>query len=148
MTTITKSVPASRLSTPANVLLLIAGAVVALGVNTGLAFGALALGADATFAPLTIVAFGPFTVIGYFLAYLGWRIVRARAARPAAVLRWLVPVLTVLSFTPDVVLLLTGFIPGASLIGGIALALMHLVVVAAVLLVALRVAPVRQPGGR
>ncbi len=142
MTTITKSAPASRLSAPAHVILLIAGAVVALGVDTGIAFGALALGADPAFAPLTIVAFGPFTVIGYALAYFGWRIVRARAARPAALLRVLVPVLTVLSFTPDIVLLLTGFIPGASLTGAIALALMHLVVVAAVLLVAPRVAPV------
>ncbi len=143
MTSVTKSAPASRLSAPANVLLLIGGAVVAVGVNAGIAFAALALGADAAFTPLTILAFGPFTVIGYVVAHLGWRIVRARAARPVTALRVLVPVLTVLSFTPDVVLLLTGFIPGVSLIGAIALALMHLVVVAGVLLVSLRVAPVR-----
>ena len=141
--TTTARMPASRLSTPTHLLLLIAGAIVALGVNTGLAYAALALGAEPAFAPLTIVAFGPFTVIGFFAAYAGWRIVRARATRPAALLRVLVPVLTVLSFTPDVVLLVTGFIPGVSLIGGLALALMHLVVVGAVLLVAARVAPVR-----
>ncbi len=142
MSAITKSAPVSRRTTPADVLILIAGVVVAVGINTGIAFAALALGADPAFAPLTIVAFGPFTVIGYLVAHLGWRIVRARASRPATALRVLVPVLTVLSFTPDVVLLLTGFIPGASLIGALALALMHLVVVAAVLLVSLRVAPV------
>ncbi len=69
--------------------------------------------------------------------------VRRRARRPAVVLRVLVPVLTVLSFTPDTILALTGFIPGTSLTAVLALALMHLVVVALAVSVSARLAPVR-----
>jgi hypothetical protein len=59
------------------------------------------------------------------------------------VLRVLVPVLTLLSFVPHVVLLATGFLPDSTPLGVLALALMHLVVVTAVVLVSQRTAPVR-----
>jgi hypothetical protein len=142
MTTITRSTPQSRLSSSGRIVLLVAGAVVAVCINWGLASIALAGGAKAGFSPLAIYVFAPFTVIMFVLAHLGWRIVRSRAGRPAAVLRVLVPVFTVLSFVPDSILLATGFIPGTTLIAVVALATMHLVVVATSVLVSQRVAPV------
>lgn len=142
MTDATRTIPRARVSAPVTAVVLVAGAVVGVAANAVIAFSALAAGASSTFAPVT-VAFIPFTVVGYFAAYLGWRIIRARTARPAAVLRVLVPVLTILSFIPDIVLLATGFIPGASATAVIALALMHSVVVAVAVPIFLRVAPVR-----
>ncbi|WP_349902030.1 hypothetical protein [Parafrigoribacterium humi] len=139
MTTITRQ---SRLSSSGRTVLLVAGAVVAVCINWGLASIAVASGAKADFSPLTIYVFAPFTVIMFVLAHLGWRIVRSLTARPAAVLKVLVPVFTVLSFVPDSILLATGFIPGTTLIAVVALATMHLVVVATSVLVSQRVAPV------
>jgi hypothetical protein len=55
----------------------------------------------------------------------------------------LVPVLAVLSFVPDAILLATGFIPGASLTAILALATMHVVVVAVAVPLCLRLAPVK-----
>jgi hypothetical protein len=66
-----------------------------------------------------------------------------RARRPAAVLRILVPVLTVLSFAPDTILAVTRFIPGTSSVAVIGLVLMHLVVVAVAVPICARLAPVR-----
>lgn len=143
MTTMLKSKPQSRLSASSRSLLLVAGALVAVGINWAIATMAIAAGANAEFAPLAGYVFAPLTVIAYALAYLGWRTVRSRAAKPASVLRVLVPVLTVLSLVPDTVLLVTGFIPDSSPLAVLALALMHLVVVATVVTAAQRVAPVR-----
>lgn len=141
MTATARPIPAAL--APTTVLVLVAGAIIAIAANAVVAFSAIAAGASSEFHPLMFPIFAAFTVIGYFAAYLGWRIVRARAAHPAAVLRVLVPVLTVLSFIPDVVVLATGFIPNSSSTAVIALALMHLVVVAVAVPVFLRVAPVR-----
>ena len=142
MTDATKSIPRAPVSAPVTAVVLVAGAVVAVAANAVIAFSAVAAGASTDFHPVAFV-YIPFTVVGYFAAYLGWRTIRARSARPAAVLRVLVPVLTILSFIPDVAVLATGFIPGTSATAVIALALMHPVVVAVAVPVFLRVAPVR-----
>jgi hypothetical protein len=126
-----------------NFLVVVAGALVAVAANAVVAAAAVAAGADSGFAPLQLLVFAPFTILGVIAAYAGWRIVRRRAGSPAAVLRVLVPVLTVLSFVPDAVLALTGFIPGASVTGVVGLALMHLVVVGIVVPLSARIAPVR-----
>ena len=125
------------------VAILATGAIVAILANVVIATVAHAAGASGDFSPLLIVVYAPFTVVGLIAAYLGWRIVRRRARHPAAVLRVLVPVLTVLSFTPDTILAITGFIPGASLTGVVALGLMHLVVVTVAVPICARLAPVR-----
>ncbi len=135
----TASQTARRLDVP----VLIAGAIVAVAATTVVSLAALAAGATMQFLSLTIALYAPFSILGFAAAYVGWRIIRSRAKHPAAVLRVLVPVLTVLSFIPDTVLAITGFIPGASLTGVIGLALMHLVVVAVAVPVAQRLAPVR-----
>ena len=126
-----------------SVVVLIAGAVVAVLANSVIALAAIAAGASSAFSPLMIYVYGPFTVVGVVAAYVGWRIVRGRSHNPRAILRILVPVLTVLSFTPDTVLALTRFIPGTSSAGLVGLVLMHLVVVAVAVPIGARLAPVR-----
>jgi hypothetical protein len=125
------------------IAILAGGAAVAILANLVIATVAHAVGASAEFSPLLVFVYAPFTLVGLIAAYLGWRIVRQRARHPAAVLRILVPVLTVLSFAPDTILAITGFIPGASLTAVVALGLMHLVVVAVAVPICARLAPVR-----
>jgi hypothetical protein len=122
--------------------ILVAGILVAIFANSIIAIVAHAAGASADFSPLLVFVYAPFTLVGFLAAYVGWRMVSRRARRPAAVLRVLVPVLTVLSFLPDAVLTITGFIPGASLTAVIALGLMHLVVVAVAVPICARLVPV------
>jgi hypothetical protein len=143
--------PAIDLATPATatpnrartVAIIAVGILVAVLANSVVAIVAHAAGASADFSPLLVFVYGPFTLLGFLAAYAGWRIVRRRASHPAAVLRVLVPVLTVLSFVPDTVLAITGFIPGASLTAVAALGLMHLVVVAVAVPICARLLPVR-----
>lgn len=125
-----------------SVAMIAAGILVAVLANSVIAIAAHAAGASADFSPLLVFVYAPFTLAGFLAAYAGWRIVRRRARRPAAVLRVLVPVLTVLSFAPDTILAVTGFIPGASLTAVVALCLMHLVVVAVAVPICARLAPV------
>jgi hypothetical protein len=142
-TSVTTTTPAARTARRADVPILIGGAAVAVAANTVVSFSALGAGANPGFMPLTIALYAPFTIVGFFAAYVGWRIIRSRAKHPAAVLRVLVPVLAVLSFVPDTALLLLGFIPDSSLTGVVGLAIMHLVVVAVAVPVFQRIAPVR-----
>ena len=123
-------------------LLLAAAVAVAGAANTAISVVAVAAGAQA-FAPLTPPVYLAFTVLGVLAGYLGWRLVRARAQRPARVLRILVPVIVVASLLPNVALAATAFIPGTTLTGVIALSLMHLVVAAVAVPVYQRIAPVR-----
>ncbi|HEX4442113.1 MAG TPA: DUF6069 family protein [Galbitalea sp.] len=111
-------------------LTMIAAAVVGVAANAVVAFAGIAAGASPAFAPLSIAVFGPFTVLGLVAGYLGWRIVRARAANPLRLLRILVPVLLVLSFVPDTISAIVGFIPDSSTTGFVALMIMHPIVAA------------------
>lgn len=110
--------------------LLLAAAVVAAVLNYLVARGAVALGADESFRPLTPAVFIPFTLIGIAAGFAGWRAVVRRVARPSAVFRVLVPVVLLLSMIPDLLLLATGFIPHTSGIAVAGLMLMHVVVTA------------------
>jgi hypothetical protein len=141
--TISATLPASSTTNARTVVVLIVGVVVTVIANSVIAIAAMAAGASSAFSPLAIYVYGPFTVIGFVVAYSGWLVVRRRALRPAAALRVLVPVLTVLSFAPDTILALTRFIPGTSLTAVVGLALMHLLVVAVAIPVSARLAPVR-----
>src|SRR5688572_19527709 len=128
MTTLTEtSAPVASVRT--TVLTLVAAVAAAVAAASVIAFAAIAAGATA-FPPLMPYVYGPFAAIGLLAAYAGWRIVRRVAPNPRAVLRVLVPVLLVLSFIPDTVLLLTGFIPGTTTAGAVALMFMHVIVVA------------------
>ncbi|WP_427892757.1 DUF6069 family protein [Kribbella sp. GL6] len=106
---------------------LLAAAIVAAGLNYLVARGAIALGADAGFAPLTAPVFVPLTLVGTAAGYAGWTAVRRRSA---AALKVVVPVVLVLSMIPDLLLLATKFIPGTSGTAVAGLMLMHVVVTA------------------
>jgi hypothetical protein len=140
MTTLTQTLPATSARRTA-VITLIAAIAVAVIAAQIIALAALAAGA-APFPPLMAYVFGPFAALGVLGGYVGWRIVRRVVPNPRAVLRILVPVVLVLSFVPDLALLITGFIPGTTTTGAIALMLMHLTVAGVVVPVAQRLAPV------
>lgn len=110
--------------------ILVAAVIVTIAVNAVIAAVAIAAGAPSTYGPLTFPAFALFTTLGIAAGWAGWVLVHRRARDPRRTLRVLVPVLTLLSFVPDVLLLAFRFIPGTTTAGVIALMLMHLVVVA------------------
>jgi hypothetical protein len=62
-------------------------------------------------------------VAGVLVGAVGWSVIRTRAARPSALLRWLVPAVVAISLVPNV---LVGFVVGA--LGAAALGLMHIAV--------------------
>ena len=123
-------------------VLIVAGIIVAGLATTVVALIATALGAAAGFAPLMPAVYLPFVAGGVIAAVVGWRVVRSRAVHPFAVLRVLVPVVLVASFIPDSILIITRFIPGTTLLGGLSLSVMHLIVAAVAIPLAQRVAPV------
>jgi hypothetical protein len=124
-------------------LTLVAAAILGIAANSVVALAGIAAGASAAFAPLTLAVYAPFTVLGLVGGYVGWRIVTSRVSFPGRVMRILVPVLLVLSFLPDTICALVGFIPGGSITGYLALAVMHVVVVGVGVPVYQRLAPVR-----
>jgi hypothetical protein len=112
------------------VLVLLGAAVIAAALNYLVSRGAVALGADPGFRPLTAPVFVPFTLIGIAAGYFGWTTVARRSADPRSVLRRLVPAVLVLSMVPDLLLLATKFIPDTSTTAVLGLMLMHVVVTA------------------
>ena len=119
-----------RVSTARAAVVLVIACAVAILVNTVVAVAAVALGAPTSYGPLTFPAYATFSVLGIAVGWVGWRVVRARARDPRRTLARLVPVVAVLSFVPDVVLLATGFIPGTRPAAVVALMIMHVVVLA------------------
>jgi hypothetical protein len=113
--------------------LAILAAAVAVAVVLNAAIVAVAVASDASpdYGPLTFPAYTLFTVVGVALGWIGWCVVRRRARNPRRVLAVLVPVVTLASLAPDVLLLAFRFIPDTSTTAVIALMLMHLVVVVA-----------------
>jgi hypothetical protein len=133
-----------RASTRRTIILVVVGIVIA-GVATSIvALVAAVLGIAPGFAPLKPAVYLPFVAIGMIAAVVGWRIVGTRATHAAAVLRVLVPAALVASFIPDTLLIITRFIPGTTLLGGLSLSLMHVIVAVVAVATAQRVAPVRR----
>lgn len=108
-------------------LILLAVIVCAVGVNT---LVALAARGSESFSPLQFPVYAAFTVAGVIAGWFGWQAVRRRSERAREVLKVLVPVVTLVSFVPDVALMTLKFIPGATAGGVAGLMVMHLVVVA------------------
>ena len=106
---------------------LLAAAVVAVLGNVVVAALAHTAGASGDFNPLHLSAYAPLTVFGVVLGAGGWAVVRRVAKNPAGLLRWLVPVLVVVSFVPDLSLL-GGGTPGSGPLAVAALMVMHVVV--------------------
>lgn len=130
----------TRTST-AKVVLGVAAAIVIASIgNAIVSYLAQALGAD----PNAVEGLKPqgyvvLTAIGVIIAAFAWASIRKRAKDPARTLGKLVPTVVVLSFLADVPVY---FLPGASLIGVLALMLMHVVVAAVAVPIFHRVLPV------
>lgn len=125
--TTTRAPSRSRLRTAG---ILAAAMVVAVGLNAVVALVATSLGAPSGYGPLTVPAYALFTVLGIAAGWAGWVIVTHRSRDPRRALAVLVPLVTVVSLVPDVLLLALRFIPGTTPAAAIALMVMHLVVVA------------------
>jgi uncharacterized membrane protein HdeD (DUF308 family) len=143
MTTTATASPVPTADRTKTSTVLVAGVVAivaALVGNTVVAQVALAAGASEAFQPLTVGAYGFFTVIGVIAGLVGWLLVR-RAANAAATLRWLIPTVLVLSLVPDVLL---GFSDRAGVSWGavVALMVMHVVVTVAAVTTFSRLLPV------
>jgi hypothetical protein len=111
--------------------LITAGVVAAVAGNLVISMIARAAGASSGFTPLHPATFIPLTVVGFIAGAAGWSVIRARANRPASVLRIAVPTVVVLSFVPDIAVLVSGHMIGVSAGAVIALMCMHLMVAAA-----------------
>jgi hypothetical protein len=108
----------------------IAGAVViAVALNAAVAAIAHAAGAPHGFSPLLLPTFALFTVAGIVIGAAGWARIRARSARPRALLRWLVPVVLTVSYVPDLLVGISGLLPGTTWGAVAGLMVMHVVVI-------------------
>ena len=130
MVTTASAQPAATRPRARAALILTAAVAVAIALNAVVAAVAIATGAPAAYGPLTPPAFGLFTALGVAAGWVGWSLVTRRAKDPRRTLWILVPLVTVASFIPDVLLLALGFIPGTTTGAVIALMVMHVVVVA------------------
>ena len=128
--TVTSTTSAGR-TVAAVVLSIVIGATGAGLTTTAIALIARAAGASHDFKPLWPSSYLPLTVLGVLAGAIGWQIIRRRAARPASVLRWLVPAAVAVSLIPDIAVGAAGTSPGVSWGAVSALMLMHLAVAAA-----------------
>ena len=127
---------------PASTTLYVAGGVaVAALALTAIAVGAIALGADAAFLPLQPGPYLTLGIVGVLAAIAGWVLIVRLVPRSARLLRILVPVLLLLTLIPDVVLLSGAVFPGTTVVGVVALMLMHVVIAAIAVVVGQRIAP-------
>jgi hypothetical protein len=135
----TSSISARPQSTSAArvVVGLLAAAVVALIGNALIALVVSGLRPGGVEKGLTLVEFGPLTVVGVLVGTAGWAVVRRSSRRPRSVLRVLVPVVVVLTFGADLGLMAGG----TTLLNAVGLMLMHVVVAAATVFALARVLP-------
>ncbi|WEG08912.1 DUF6069 family protein [Microbacterium horticulturae] len=112
---------------------LTAAIVVAVALNAGIAAIAVAAGAPPQFAPLTLPVYAAFTIVPMLLGWFAWRAVSRRVSNPRRTMPLLAAAVLVVSYIPDVLLLVTGFIPGTTVAGVVALMAMHVVVISVAL---------------
>jgi hypothetical protein len=116
-------------STAAGVVasVLVAGVLASLA-NVVVALIALSLGVPEGFHPLEPSAYVRLTFVGVLLGALGWLAVRRWASNPDRTLQFLIPSVVVLSFIPDIALPFNNTQPNPTLVGVVALMVMHVVV--------------------
>jgi hypothetical protein len=131
---------ATRTSTGKVVLGVVAAIVLASIGNAVVSYLAQALGAD----PNAVEGLKPqgyvvLTALGVIIAAVAWATIRKRAKDPARTLGKLVPIVVAVSLLADVPVF---FLPGASVVGVLALMVMHVVVAAVAVPIFRRVLPV------
>jgi len=82
---------------------------------------------DPAFMPLTLMPPIVFTVVGVLGAVITYAVIGRRAAQPLAQFRRVALIALIVSFVPDLLMLITGFNPGTTLANVVVLALMHVV---------------------
>jgi hypothetical protein len=122
---------------------LIGTAVVAVALNAVIAATAHAAGASDDFEALQLPAYAVLTVFGVVVSAAAWAIIRARSARPARLLRTLVPAVLIVSLIPDIMVGVADSRPGTSWGAVIALMVMHVAVTAVAVPAYLRFLPLR-----
>ncbi|MFI6099478.1 DUF6069 family protein [Lentzea sp. NPDC051213] len=133
----------NRPSTGKTVLGVLAAIIVASLGNAAVSYLAQALGAD----PIAHEGLQPkgyvvLTALGVIVAAFAWASIRKRAKDPARTLGRLVPIVVAVSFLADVPVF---FLPGTTVVGVVALMVMHVVVAVVAVPVFHRVLPVRTP---
>ncbi|MER5387738.1 DUF6069 family protein [Saccharopolyspora sp. NPDC002686] len=119
---------------------IVSSIAVASALNTAISLAAQGLGASpSTVIGLQPMAYITLTALGVIAAAAGWTLIHAKAKNPKSLLAKLVPSVLVLSLFADIPLF---FIDGASVVGVVALMLMHIVVAAVVVPVFARTLPV------
>lgn len=120
------------------------GAVGGLVVNAVIAWAGHGLfDVPAEFQPLTIGAYGTFTVLGALIGAIGWRLIVNRSRNANRLLRWLVPTVLAVSLLADIPLFFSDAMPGTTTAGVVALMLMHFGVAAAAVPAYRRLMPAR-----
>ena len=123
------------------VLGLFAAAVGSLLLNAMIALAMTSTHPRGVQTGLQAVHYAPLTVLGVLAGTAGWAVIRRRAAQPRAVLRVVVPAVVVMSFVPDLLLLLN-----ATTVGNVvALLCMHVAIAAITVPVLARVLPLTGP---
>lgn len=130
MITVPTSAPATAVPRRRAAMILIAATALAIAVNAVVAFVALAAGVSPAFGGLTAPAYASMTIVGMVAGWIGWRLIATRSRNPRKALSIAVPAVLVLSFVPDILLATLQFMPGATPPAVLALAVMHVVVVA------------------
>lgn len=134
--------PTRTSSRPRVVVTTLVSAALGSAVATGLlGLGALLAGAGDAFPPLQPAVAMPFAAVGTLVGIGGWVLVVRFVKRAAATLRWLVPLAVVVSWVPDVALLVSGFVPGSSPTAVVALMLMHVAAAVSAVVAGQRIAP-------
>lgn len=132
MPELTSASPALRRPGPLVVMGgLLAAALASSIVEAAIAAVARAAGASDDFQPLQAAVFIFFTVMGLVIGAIGWSIVRRSSKDPESLLRKLVPAVVVVSFIPDLAMLVSDYTPHADAVGVVALLVMHVVVAVA-----------------
>jgi Family of unknown function (DUF6069) len=89
----------SRVALPVAFVTAVVGSVVAELIIAAIAHSA---GANPDFIPLTLAGLIPPTVLSLLIAVVVWNLVRTRAKNPVRVMSWLVPIVVLLSWVPDI----------------------------------------------
>jgi hypothetical protein len=82
---------------------------------------------DPAFMPLTLMSPIVFTVVGVLGAVIVYALVGRFARNPVPLFRRIALITLVISFIPDILMLVTGFNPGTTLANVVVLMLMHVV---------------------
>lgn len=134
--------PARLTRTGPLVLGVAAAAIASLAVNAAIALAVTATHPSGVQTGLSALHFGPLTVLGVLIGTAGWAVIRRNSSRPRPVLRTVVPLVVLVSFVPDLLLLFRNVsaVNVAGLLG------MHIAIAAITVPVLARLLPL--PAGR